>query len=108
MRFALLLIAPLLLMAVDPQMSSIVSVAPESGNAATLFTAIGENLGKNAVAELYLTDGKNDIKVVIESQAPKEIKFKPPAKVTPGRYSLMILSADKTRMIEQPVKLNIE
>ena len=88
----------------SPRMAT---VTPDTGNAATEFTCTGENLGKDQVAELYLTDGKNDVKAQIVEQAREQIKFKPGA-AKPGRYSLMILTADKTRFIEQPVRLTIE
>ncbi|MCZ2153256.1 MAG: hypothetical protein LC114_05040 [Bryobacterales bacterium] len=70
--------------------------------------ATGENLGKANVAELYLTDGKNDIKVAISEQTDTSIKFLVGKGVGFGRYSLMILTAGETPMfIEQPVKLNV-
>ena len=40
--------------------------------------------GKGSVAEMYLTDGKNDIKVVMTEQTPTQIKCKIPAKVEAG------------------------
>jgi hypothetical protein len=83
------------------------SVTPDSGNATTEFTAAGENL-KAGVAEMYLTDGKNDLKVVIVSQEPEAIKFKPDPATKPGRYSLMILTGDRKMFLEQPVRLTIE
>ncbi|MDZ7639959.1 MAG: hypothetical protein U5J83_17205 [Bryobacterales bacterium] len=68
----------------------------------------GENLGKANVAELYLTDGKNDIKLKISEQTDAAIKFVIGKDVKFGRYSMMILTGGDTPMfIEQPVKLNI-
>lgn len=84
------------------------SVTPDTGNAATEFTAAGENLAKAGVAEMYLTDGKNDLKVVIVSQESEAIKFKPDPATKPGRYSLMLLTGDRKMFLEQPVKLTIE
>jgi hypothetical protein len=78
------------------------SVTPDSGNATTEFTL------KAGVAEMYLTDGKNDLKVVIVSQEPEAIKFKPDPATKPGRYSLMILTGDRKMFLEQPVRLTIE
>lgn len=70
--------------------------------------ATGENLSKANVAELYLTDGKNDIKLKVSEQTATSIKFLVGNEVRFGRYSLMILTAGETPMfIEQPVKLNI-
>ena len=84
------------------------SVTPEAGKAAGEFTATGENLSKAEVAELYLTDGKNDIKLVVIEQANESIKFKVPESVKAGRYALMILTADRKQFLEQPVKVTIE
>ena len=84
------------------------TVTPETGTAAAEYSAAGENLAKDTVKELYLTNGKDDIKVVIVTQKDEAIQFKVPANTKPGRYSLMILSADGKQFIEQPVKLTIE
>ena len=84
------------------------TVSPASGKTDVEFTAEGENLTKTYVADLYLTDGTNDIKVSITAQEAASIKFKAPAKVKPGRYALMLLTADRARFLEQPVKVTIE
>ena len=97
--FALLAQAP------SPRLTT---VTPMEGKAGEEFVTAGENLEKKNVADLYLTDGKNDMKVQIVEQNEKEIKFKPPVSVKPGRYSLMLLTGDKTRYLEQPVKLTIQ
>jgi hypothetical protein len=83
-------------------------VAPVSGKAGAEFTITGENLTKTHVAEVYFTDGKNDVKCDIVDQQATTIKVKAPAKVAPGRFSLMILTADRSRFLEQPVKVTIE
>jgi hypothetical protein len=83
-------------------------VAPDTGKAGSEFTVNGENLSKTHVAEVYLTDGKNDLKCDLVDQQATQIKLKAPAKIKPGRFSLMILTADKTRFLEQPVKVTIE
>lgn len=84
------------------------TVTPDTGAVSVEFTAAGENLGKASVAELYLTDGKNDAKVEVSEQTDASIKFKAPGTVKAGRYSLMILTGDRKQFIEQPVKLTIE
>lgn len=69
----------------------------------------GENLGKANVAELYLTDGRNDIKVPVTEQTGSLIKFKVPANVKPRRLSLMVLTGGSDpKLIEQPLKITIE
>ena len=89
------------------------SVDPDTGKRGDVITITGENLSKNLVAKLYLTDGgdgKGDIEVQITEQTDTTIKFKIPAKATPGqRLALMILTATKpAQLIEQPVKVTID
>jgi len=84
------------------------SVTPESGKAATEFATAGENLDKTAVKEIYLTNGKDDIKLEIVAQKADSIQFKVPGSTKPARYTLMILTADGKQFMEQPVKLTIE
>jgi hypothetical protein len=89
------------------EFSKVSSVEPESGKTGDVASAKGENLEKTKIGELYLTDGKNDFKVVIVEQSTGEIKFKVP-KAAPGRYRLMVLTANKSSMIEQPVVFTVE
>ena len=89
-------------------MPRMVSVEPQNGKAGDEIAVSGENLQKDAVAKVYLTDGKNDIEVSVSAQTDKEIKFKIPAKAT-GRMSLMVLTTGKEpKYIEQPVKVQID
>ena len=88
-----------------PRMST---VEPTSGKKGDVVAVIGENLDKDNVAKVYLTDGKNDTPVEVTEQSATSIKFKiPTAKA--GRLALMILTTGKEpRYIEQPVKVTIE
>jgi hypothetical protein len=83
------------------------SVDPDTSKTGDSITAKGENLGKSNMAELYLTDGQNDTKVTISDQSDTEIKFKVP-QIKAGRYHLLILTANKASLIEQPVVLTVE
>lgn len=87
------------------------SVDPDTGKRGDVITVTGENLTKNFVAKLYLTDGgdgKNDVEVQIIEQTDTTIKFKIPPKAIDGRLALMILTATKpAQLIEQPVKITI-
>ncbi len=83
----------------------ITSVEPDSAKVGDMAVAKGENLGKPNVVDIFLTDGKTDVKAKIAEQSPQEIKFTIP-KIGAGRYHLMTTS--KTSMIEQPVVLAIE
>jgi len=86
------------------------TVEPASGKTGTEILVTGENLGKDNVAEFYLTDGKNDIKLVMTEQTATTIKTKIPASAKVGiRYKLMILTKSKEpRLIEQPVRFEVE
>src|SRR5881392_150415 len=92
-------------------MPRMTSAEPSNGKAGDVIVVAGENLQKGAVAKVYLTDGKNDIEVVLDSQSEKELKFKIPAKAS-GRLALMILTTAKDpkdqKLIEQPVKVQID
>ena len=89
-------------------MPRMVSCEPGNGKVGELIVVSGENLAKDAVAKVYLTDGKNDLEVVIVEQSATAIKFKIPAKAT-GRMALMVRTAGKdVKDIEQPVKIQID
>lgn len=115
MRISLLSI-PLLLAAAHPaplwsqnDMPFIRSVEPGVGKAGDVLVLQGANLGQDSVAALYLTDRKNDFKVVMIEQTAESIRFKIPSEATPGRFALMVLTTGKDpRLVEQPVKVTIE
>ena len=89
-------------------MPRMVSVEPANGKVGDVLVVSGENLKKDTVAKVYLTDGAHDLEVVITEQSDTAIKFKIPAKAT-GRLALMVLTAGKdAKLIEQPVKVQID
>lgn len=97
---------PLMPQAAMPRM---VSVEPGNGKVGDVLTVTGENLEKSNVADVFLTDGKLDLKVAVTEQAATAIKFRIPPKTTPGRWALMILTTGKEpKLIEQPVKVTVE
>ncbi len=51
---------------------------PDTGKKGDTITAKGENLGKNSIAEIYLTDGQKDTKVAISVESDTEVKFTVP------------------------------
>jgi hypothetical protein len=87
--------------------SKLASVEPDTGKVGASASAKGENLDKLKICEIYLTDGKNDVKAKITEQSDSEIKFTVP-KIEAGRYRLMLLTAKKDSMIEQPVVFTVE
>src|SRR4051812_31110614 len=87
------------------QMPRMTTVEPANGKAGDVITVTGENLDKAQVAKVFLTDGKNDIPVVVVEQEDKILKLKVPAKAK-GRFALMLLTTGKEpKYVEQPVKL---
>ena len=95
-------------LALGQGMPRMTTAEPPSGKTGDVIVIAGENLQKDSVAKVYLTDGKNDFEVQITEQAATSIKFKIPAKAT-GRLALMVLTTGKdAKLIEQPVKVTIE
>ena len=89
-------------------MPRMTSVDPLNGKIGDVIAVTGENLQKDAVAKVFLTDGKNDTPVEVSEQTATTIKFKIPAKVAPGRLTVMVLTTGKdAKYIEQPVKVTI-
>jgi hypothetical protein len=89
-------------------MPRMTAVEPQNGKSGDVVAVSGENLQKDTVAKVYLTDGKVDLEVSITEQTDKEIKFKIPAKAN-GRLALMVLTAGKdAKLIEQPVKVQVD
>jgi hypothetical protein len=95
--------------AAQSAMPRMTTVTPDTGKAGDVLTVDGENLEKSQVAELYLTDGKNDYKCEVAEQTSKAIKFKVPKSAKAGRLSLMILTTgNEPKLIEQPVKVTVQ
>lgn len=89
-----------------PQMRK---VDPASGRSGDVVAVTGDNLDQDTVAALYLTDGKEDVKVEITEQTTTVIKFRIPANAKTGRLMLMVLTKGKDpKLIEGPVKVLIE
>jgi hypothetical protein len=115
MRFTVTFLALIFILAVaapplaGQTMPRLSSVDPMQAKAGDAITAAGENIGKATVAELYLTDGQKDYKVVMTEQTDTAIKFAVPAKTPAGKYRLMVLTRGKEpTMMVQPVVLTIE
>ncbi len=87
----------------------LISVTPDTGKIGDVLTVEGEHLDRKLVRELYLTDGRTDWKTEIIEQTETTIKFKIPDNAKPGRFALMVLTGgSEPRLIEQPVKVNVE
>ena len=85
------------------------TVTPETVKAGDAATVSGEYLDQSRVAEVYLTDGKTDLKVDILEQKATSLKFRVPAKAASGRYNLMVLLVSaEPKLIEEPARLRVE
>ena len=102
-----LMLAAMLLAGYQQAYPRIASVEPDTGKTGDVASAKGENLAKKVVGELFLTDGKTDVKAEVTEQTDTEIKFKVP-KIGAGRYRLMVVTANKASAIEQPVVFTVE
>jgi hypothetical protein len=106
-----LLIFPMMLPA-QASFPRMTSVEPMTAKVGDVVTASGENLDKNNVAELFLTDNKNDFKVEVTEQSAADIKIRVPDSVKPGRFGLVIRTpgsqGNPPRDYVQPVKVTIE
>ncbi|MCC6858243.1 MAG: hypothetical protein IT158_06775 [Bryobacterales bacterium] len=90
-------------------MPRMTGVEPGNGKIGDVLTVAGENLDKTLVDQVFLTDGKSDLKVEMTEQAATAIKFKIPGNAKPGRWALMVLTRGKEpKLIEQPVKVTVE
>lgn len=85
------------------------TVSPETVKAGEIATVSGDYLDKSRVADLFLSNAQGDIKVQILEQSAATIKFRVPAKVTAGRYSLTVLLVDvEPKLIDEPAHLTVE
>jgi hypothetical protein len=83
----------------------ITKVDPPSGKVSDSITVSGADLGKDAVAGVFLSDDKSDYKATIVSQAADKIVMKVP-QVKPGGYNLSI-QVGGTTLIE-PVRFTVQ
>jgi hypothetical protein len=87
----------------------ILNVEPPTAKIGDMLSANGESIDKAHVDAVYLTNGKDDIKVELTEQSDTSIKFKVPPKTTPGRWAIMIhTKGGEPRYLEQPVKVTVE
>jgi len=108
MSFVVALLMSASFAAYSQAMPRMTSVEPTSAKKGDVVAVTGENLDKDLVAKVYLTDGKNDTVVEVTEQSATSIKFKIPA-AKAGRLALMVLTTGKEpKYIEQPVKVTIE
>jgi hypothetical protein len=110
LSFAIALLAAAALAAhAQTSMPRMATAEPQNGKIGEEIVVTGENLAKDSVAKVYLTDGTNDVLVDVTEQTATTLKFKIPTKAKAGRVALMVLTAGKEpKLIEQPVKVTVE
>jgi len=85
-----------------PQVSG---VDPASGKVNDTVTVSGNNLGKDSVSSVYLSDDKNDYKTTIVDQSDDKITVKVP-QVKAGDYNVSIQVGNN--LFIKPVKFKVE
>ena len=84
-------------------------IDPTSAKIGAEVVATGENLGKEVVAEVYLTQGDATFKAEIKTQAANSLTFVVPATVKAGRFGFMVVKRGTTPIfIDEPVVMTIE
>ena len=100
--FLLLFLAP---RAVAQNSPKITCVAPATGKVNDSVTLTGENLGKDFVSAVYLSDDKDDYKATLVEQGSAKIILKVP-QVKSGGYNISIQEGDKILIL--PVRFTVQ
>jgi hypothetical protein len=95
-------LAPLIFAQSTPQVTG---VEPQSGKVNDSVTVSGQNLGKDAVSAVYLSDDKNDYRATVVQQTAEKIVMKIP-QVKPASYNVSIQVGDK--LFIKPVRFTVE
>ena len=106
----LALFVPVLAPPRDPIPTPIMrTVEQRTAKAGDEVTVTGDNIGKDLVLEVYLTDRTNKVKVEVKQQSSTMVKFIVPANIKPAKYWLMVLANfPEPLLIEQPAPLLVE
>jgi IPT/TIG domain len=104
------LVATFLLLCLAPRAGGqnspkITAVAPAAGKVNDSVTITGENLGKDSVSAVYLSDDKDDYKATMVEQGSGKIIMKIP-EVKSGGYNISIQEGDKILIL--PVRFTVQ
>lgn len=83
----------------------ITTVAPATGKVNDSVTLTGENLGKESVSAVFLSDDKDDYKATLVEQGSAKIILKVP-QVKSGGYNISIQEGDKILIL--PVRFTVQ
>lgn len=104
------LLAAILLLCLAPRVGGqnspkVTGVAPATGKVNDDVTLTGENLGKDSVSAVYLSDDKDDYKATLVDQENAKIILKVP-QVKSGGYNISIQEGDKILIL--PVRFTVQ
>ncbi len=68
----------------------ITAITPNTGKADDTITISGQNLGKDQIAAVFLSDAKLDHKAVVVDQEATKIVIKVPDDLKPGDYNISV------------------
>jgi IPT/TIG domain len=108
--YKVVLIAALLLLCLAPRTVAqsspkITTVAPAAGKVNDSVTLTGENLGKDSVSAVFLSNDKDDFKATVVEQGSAKIILKVPD-VKSGGYNISIQEGDKILIL--PLKFTVQ
>jgi hypothetical protein len=83
----------------------VTSVDPPSAKVNANITVTGDNLGKDHVSAVFLSDSKTDYKATVVDQSPDKIVMKVP-RVTPGDYNVSVQTGNQ--ILIEPVRFTVE
>ena len=83
----------------------VTAVDPQAGKANDSVTLMGENLGKDAVTGVFLSDDTTDHEAMVTEQAADKIVVKVPS-VKAGSYNVSIKVGDQILIL--PLRFNVQ
>ena len=83
----------------------VTAVAPNAGKVNDSVTLTGENLDKDSVSAVFLSDDKDDFKATLVEQGSAKIILKVP-QVKSGGYNISIQEGDKILIL--PVRFTVQ
>jgi hypothetical protein len=98
---AALFLVPLLF---AQNIAKVTAIDPASGKVNDTVTVTGQNLGKDSVAAVFLSDAQDDFKATLLDQADTKIQMKVP-QVKAGAYNVSIQVKD--RILILPVRFQV-
>jgi hypothetical protein len=84
--------------------TKVTAVEPDSGKVNDTLTLTGENIDKDNVVGVFLSDDKDDFKAAVVEQSPTKIVVKVP-QTKPGGYNVSIQVKD--RILILPLKFSV-